>query len=220
MSVLLDNVAAVIVSMIVFVLLASIQHRSIQQQVAQQSRQTVVERAQELGRWLREDLERIGDNIEPGENAPYPVAFENPQESGGTPPLTTEFVFYRDSVQANGQKTQVATRYRVQSVGSREVGGETKTLYQLRRAQRVGGGTWTATGASMPSLLGFQVDLLNRNAVEVSNPETAAENDLDAVRMVRVRFFLAAPFQNELLSLQSAHVGTIVVRYPMAEIRS
>ncbi len=220
MTLLLDNMTAVIVSMIVFFLLASIQRRAVKQRVAQESRQTVVEQAEALGDWLRQDLRRLGDNVEPGENAPYTVAFEAPQDSGGTPRVTTEFVFYRDSVRTNGQEVRVATRYRVQAVGSRQVDGTAMTLYQLRRAQRVGGGSWQAAGESVPSLLGFQVDLLDRNANRIANPEAAAEDDLDAVRTVRVRFFLVAPYQNKLLSLQTAHVGSVLVRYPMAEIRS
>lgn len=217
---LVDNITAMVVSMVIFFLLASIQRRSMNQRVAQHSREAVVDRAQDLGDWLRKDLERIGDNMDPGENTPYDVAFENPEESGGTSRLTTELIFARDSVQASGPDRRVETRYRIEDAGSRVVGGTSQTVYQLRRSKRVGGSNWQPAGESVPSLSGFQVDFLDRNGNRIADPVGAAENDLDAVRTIRVRFYLVAPYQNKLLSLQVAHVGSVIVRYPMAEIRS
>lgn len=217
---LVDNITAVIVSMVIFFLLASVQRRSMNQRVAQQSRAVVVDQAQDLGSWLRTDLERIGDNIEPRENAPYEVAFENPKVSGGTPRRTEELIFYRDSVQASGPDLRVEIRYRITEAGTRMIDGESQTVYQLHRSKRVGGGTWHAAGESVPSLSGFQVDFLDRNGNRLSDPVGAAENDLDAVRVIRVRFYLVAPYQNQLLSLQAVHVGSVILRYPMAEIRS
>lgn len=220
MSVLLDNIAAVLMSMAVVMMLASIQQRSNKQRVAKESRQTVVGQAQDLEDWLRRDLSRIGDNMQPGENTPYTVAFENPEDAGGPPRRTEEFVFYRDSVRTNGNMTRVGIRYRLEDVGSRDVGGKTQTIYQLHRAQKVGGGSWEPTGESIPALGGFTVDLLDADGQRLSDPKAAAQNDLKAVRTVRVRLFVVAPYQNALLGLRTAHVGSILVRYPMAEIRS
>lgn len=220
MSLLLDNIAAVLMSMVVIMMLASIQQRSNKQRVAKESRQTVVAQAQELEDWLRRDLSRIGDNMQPGENTPYTVAFENPEEVDGPPRRTEEFVFYRDSVRTSGNVTRVKIRYRLEDVGNKKVGGETQTIYQLHRDQKVGGGSWESTGESISALGGFKIDLLDADGQRLNNPKAAAQNSLKAVRTVRVRLFVVAPYQNALLGLRTAHVGSILVRYPMAEIRS
>lgn len=203
-----DNMTAMFIAMAVFMLLVVIQFRSTEANIAQTSRNIVKERAQGFATWLEDDLERIGENIDPGQTAPYEVAFENPIDSAG---VTTEFTFYRDSIQNPTTTVEVAMRYEIDKVGTRVVEQDTMNLYQLSREQRIGSGSWNPDGQSTASLGYFDIDMLNRDAQPIVNPRAAAEANPDTVRSTRVRFSVVAPFQNDQTSLRVVHFGSVLL---------
>jgi hypothetical protein len=212
MQLLFDNLSASIIAMTVLLIFASMQMRVTQQRVAQVSQNTVQSQAAQLTSWLEEDLGRIGKNMSGDE-----TAFEAPVDSDQEW-LTEEFVFEYEEIDSTGVIDTVRVRYRVESTGSsREIytGGTTETvdLYRLTREKKVVGETgWQERGGSAPALEYFDVDLLDRNAEPVSNP-VSNEN---AVRSVRVRFSLVAPYQNEELAFPASRTNVVIARYPLA----
>jgi hypothetical protein len=212
MPFLFDNLTATVIAMTVLLILASMQMRATQQRVAQASRDVAQSQAAQLTSWLEEDLGRIGKNMSGDE-----IAFEAPVDSDQKW-LTEEFVFEYEEFSSTGAIDTVRVRYRVESTGSsREIyfGDSTETvdLYRLTREKKVVGETgWQEKGGSVPALEYFDVDLLDRNAEPVSNP-VSNEN---AVRSVRVRFSLVAPYQNEELALPASRTNVVIARYPLA----
>lgn len=212
MQFLFDNLTASVIAGTVLLILASMQMRATQQRVAQTSQDIVQRQAGQLTTWLEEDLGQIGKNMSDDE-----TAFEAPVHSDEEW-LTEEFVFEHEEFDSTGAVDTVRVRYLVESTGaSREIytGGTTETieLYQLTREKKVVGETgWQAKGGSGPALEYFDVDLLDRNAEPVSNP---VSNE-GAVRSVRVRFSLVAPYQNEELAFPASRTNVVVARYPLA----
>jgi hypothetical protein len=212
MPFLFDNLTATVIAMTVLLILASMQMRATQQRVAQASRDVAQSQAAQLTSWLEEDLGQIGKNMS-GDD----TAFEAPVDSDQKW-LTEEFVFEYEEFSSTGTIDTVRVRYRVESTGSsREIyfGDSTETvdLYRLTREKKVVGETgWQEKGGSVPALEYFDVDLLDRNAEPVSNP-VSNEN---AVRSVRVRFSLVAPYQNEELALPASRTNVVIARYPLA----
>lgn len=203
-----DNLTAMIIAMAVFLLLVTIQFRTTQANIAQTSRNIVKEQAQGFATWLEDDLEKVGENIDPGQTAPYEVAFENPVDSSG---ITTDFTFYRDSIQNPATTLRVTTRYEVDKVGTRVVDQDTMDVYQMVREQKVEGESWKEDGKSTASLGYFDIDMLNRDAQPIANPKAAAQANPDTVRSTRVRFSVVAPFQSEKTSLRVVHFGSVLL---------
>jgi hypothetical protein len=218
MAFLLDNLTASVIAGTVILILGSMQMRATNQRVAQQSQQIMQNRARELTTWLERDLARVGENMtgdeeaipettEDGEENPKPF-YENPDD-GTQEWVTEEFVFERDSIES-GTLRRVETQYRIDAVDTREIDGEEKSIYQLTRKWRIDDGNgnwsdWEEEGGSAAGLEYFEVDLLDRNALPTKN--------LDEVKSIRVRFSVAAPFQNEELSFPASRANVVVGRY-------
>ncbi|MCS3860806.1 hypothetical protein [Salinibacter ruber] len=212
MQFLYDNLTATVIALMTTLILLSIQSRATQNSVAEVSRNRMGELTQTFASWLERDIERMGENFENGERAP----FDNPvytEGSGGTD-ITTQFTFYRDSTTSSGDEYRIATRYEVAQKGTRTVDGTSKPTYQLTRKKRrkeMGTGSWSSwssvKGGSPSSLGYFQIDLLDKDASPVSNPNGNA----DQVHSVRVRFSVVSPFQNAQTFPQATHVGSVLL---------
>jgi Tfp pilus assembly protein PilE len=202
MAFLYDNLTATVIAMTVVLILAAIQVRATQQNVAQTSRHIVKSQAQTLASWMEDDLEQLGENM-----TADGIAFDAPQKEdsewapGGW--ITREFSFYRDS-----SDVRLETRYEIDSTGTQTVDGETRTLYELKRYHE-----GFQDGESSPTLGYFDVDMLDRNADVIANPAT----NRDSVRSIRVQFSVVAPYQNREMSIRVVHFGSVVVRNPLAE---
>jgi hypothetical protein len=199
-----DNLTAMIIAMAVLLLLVTIQFRTTQANIAQTSRNIVKEQAQSFATWVEDDLERIGENVSPGD-----VTFENPVDSAG---ITTSFTFYRDSIESTTSIVPVSTRYTVRKIDTRIVEEDTLDIYQLDREQKVGSGSWTLDGQSIGALGYFEVDMLNRNAQPIQNPKYQVQSvNPDTVRSTRVRFSVVAPYQTDQTSLRVVHFGSVLL---------
>jgi len=212
MAFLLDNLTASVIAGTVILILGSMQMRATNQRVAQQSQQIMQNRARELTTWLERDLARVGENMTGDEEAIEPPEpfYPNPDPDNETQKWVTEkFVFERDSIES-GTLRRVETKYLIDAVDTREIDGEEKSVYQLTRKWRIddGNGNWSGweeEGGSAAGLEYFEVDLLDRNALPTNN--------LDEVKSIRVRFSVAAPFQNEELSFPASRANVVVGRY-------
>jgi hypothetical protein len=214
MAFLLDNLTASVIAGTVILILGSIQMRATNQRVAHQSQQTMQNRARELTTWLERDLARVGENMTGDEEAIEPPKpfYQNPDD-GTQEWVTEEFVFERDSIES-GTLRRVETKYLIDSVDTREIDGEEKSVYQLTRKWRIDDGNgnwsdWEEEGGSAAGLEYFEVDLLDRNALPTDS--------LDEVKSIRVRFSVAAPFQNEELSFPASRANVVVGRYRLGE---
>lgn len=211
MQFLYDNLTATVIALMTTLILLSIQSRATQNSVAEVSRNRMGELTQTFASWLERDIERMGENFENGERAPFdnPVS---PEGSGGTD-ITTQFTFYRDSTTSSGDEYRIATRYEVAQKGTRTVDGTSKPIYQLTRKkrERPKGGSWDSWSGSKgvsPSSLGyFQIDLLDKDANPVDDPKENA----DQVHSVRVRFSVVSPFQNAQTFPRATHVGSVLL---------
>ncbi|WP_263809603.1 hypothetical protein [Salinibacter sp.] len=211
MQFLYDNLTATVIALMTTLILLSIQSRATQNSVAEVSRNRMGELTQTFASWLERDIERMGENFEEGERAP----FDNPvyTEGSGDTDITTQFTFYRDSTASSGDEYRIATRYEVTQKGTRTVDGTTKPVYQLTRTKRrkeMGGSweSWSGSKGVSPSSLGyFQIDLLDKDASPVPNPNGNA----DQVHSVRVRFSVVSPFQNAQTFPRATHVGSVLL---------
>ena len=203
MQFLYDNLTASIIAVTTTLLIFSIQSQATQGNAARTARNVTKQQAQTFASWLEKDLGRVGANISQDERIP----FEEPvtaQTEGGTR-LTEKFTYYRDEVDSeNDEETRIATRYQVEKVED-----EPKDLYQLtRQTKEDGSGSWSdAEGRSSPTLGYFQVDMLDKDAGLVSSPNSS----FDDVRMIRVRFSVLPPFDNEESVLGATHVGSFTL---------
>lgn len=214
MQFLYDNLTATVIATMTALILLSIQSRATQNSVAELSRNRMGELTQTFTSWLERDIERMGENFEEGERAPFerPVYTEG---SGGTD-VTTQFTFYRDSTTSSDddKEYRIATRYAVSQKGTRTVDGSEKPVYKLTRKTRrkeMGTGSWSSWSAEKgvsPSALGyFQIDLLDKDADPVPNPSA----NEDQVHSVRVRFSVVSAFQNAQTFPRATHVGSVLL---------
>jgi hypothetical protein len=215
MQFIYDNLTATVVAMMTTMILLSMQAKSTKNSVAKSSRNQMEELTQTFSTWLERDLGRMGENFDDYEGAP----FKNPIYTTGPEgvDITSEFIFYRDSTTTSTTDTteyRIATRYQVEKSGKADVQGEEKQMYQLtrtRRSKKVGTTNWTnwseEKGISSSRLGYFQIDLLNKNAKEVTDPVGNEEK----VHSIRTRFSVVSPYQNSEVFPTATHVGSVLL---------
>lgn len=202
-----DNLVAGLISMMILLILTSIQTQATQNNTAKTSRNAVKTHAQQLATWMEEDLSKMGKNMAAGD-----AAFENPQDSTTSNWHTKQFLFKHDSLKAGGGTVQVKTRYQLERTGTRTVDGTDVELFEVNRSQKVGSGPWQVKGGSPSDLGYFEVSMLDEDGNPVSNPLA----NRDDVESIRVRFSVIAPFQTEETFLRRVR-RSIVVPYRLAE---
>lgn len=212
MPLIYDNLVSMVIATTVTLILASVQLRAMKHQVAGTAHYVMTQRATQLSSWLQDDLARIGKN-QAGGDTPIDTLIV-PTDDSTAQWLTTQFVFERDSISPSGNTVPVKVRYDIQPTGTRSIAGKTRPVYQLDRDRKVGASAWTSTGGSAAELGYFDVDLLNKNATPVENPQTHLQSHPDTVRSVRVRFSVLPPFQNDQLPIATSRANTVVASYP------
>ncbi len=183
-----DNLNALIVGGMLFLMLLAVQQRVAEINLEQTVNYMVKRQAGDLATWLEDDLLQLGRGVDWSSEIP----FENPVDSGG---VTIQFMFFRDSTDAAGNVVRVYVRYRLQAAGYRMLRNDSIRVYQLRREECIGSscpsGPWHVSGQSPGLLSYFKIDLLDQDAQPLADPQDNAT----LVRNTRVRFTMAAPFQ-------------------------
>ncbi len=185
-----DNLNALIVGSMLFLMLLTVQQRVAEINLEQSVNYMVKRQAGDLATWMEKDLLRLGEGVDWSNETP----FENPVDSAG---VTVRFVFFRDSIDASGQPIRIYIRYRLHAEGHRLVRSDSIPVYRLRREECIGSGCsvssgpWQSSGGSLTLLSYFKIDLLDLDAVPISDPQ----NNADRVRNTRVRFTMVAPFE-------------------------
>ena len=214
MTLIYDNLISTVIAMTVILVLASMQLRATEQQVATTAHYVMKQRTTQLSSWLQEDLGKIGKNMS-GESVPVDTMVVANGDSAKW--LTKEFVFERDSIESGGNRVRVKVRYDVQETGTRTIEGEERDVFQLTRKQKVGSNSWEPAGGSAATLEYFDVDMLDKNAEPVKDPVTKLQTDPDTVRSVRIRFSVVPPFQNDQLPVAASRTNTVVAQYLPAD---
>jgi hypothetical protein len=210
-----DNLISTVIAMTVILVLASMQLRATKQQVATTAHYVMKQRTTQLSSWLQEDLGKIGKNVK-GDSVSVDTLIV-PDDDSTAAWRTKRFVFERDSVETDGNRVTIKVRYDIEKTGTQMVGGEERDVFQLVRGRKVGSDPWEADGGSAATLEYFDVDLLNKDAVRVENPEQHLEAVPDTVRSVRVRFSVLSPFQNTQLPVPASRTNTVVAQYLPAD---
>lgn len=216
MPFIFDNLTATVIAATILLILASIQVRSGQQEVAQTAQRLAQNRAQEATDWLEQDLDRIGQNMPPSQSAVSRLESYHEDPDGDREKwLTKTFSFQRDSIATGGDRWRIETRYRVGddgqvTFGGETTGGEATPVYSLtreRRRKRVGDGGWSSwrKGGQVEPLEYFDVDLLDQNG-----RPTEATSEAESVR---IRFSVVAPFQNDKISVPASRTNVVIARY-------
>ena len=208
MTLIYDNLVSTVIATTVILILASIQLRATQQQVATSAQYAMTQQTKQLSSWLQEDLERIGKNMGGG-RVPVDTIIVPGDDSTATW-WTKQFVFERDSITSGGSTVRIKIRYDIQNTGTQTINGTQRDVYRLERDRKVGGNSWKSTGGSAATLGYFDVDMLNKNAEPVENPETHLQTHPDTVRSVRVRFSVLPPFENDQLPVAASRTNTVV----------
>lgn len=186
MWVIFDNLNALIVGGVLFLMLLGVQQRVAEINLEQSVNYIIKRQANDLATWLEDDLLRMGENVDFASEAPY----ENPVYDNATG-VTTQFVFFRDSIASDGSTIRLYIRYRLVSVGKRALQGDSIAVYRLLREERVGSGSWQYSGSSPALLSYFRIDLLDRDAKPLSDPVAQK----DQMQNTRVRFTMVTPFE-------------------------
>ena len=215
MTLIYDNLISTVIAMTVILVLASMQLRATKQQVATTAHYVMKQRTTQLSSWLQEDLGKIGKNVK-GDSVSVDTLIV-PNDDSTAAWRTKRFVFERDSVEMDGNRVTIKVRYDIEKAGTQMVGGEERDVFQLTREQKVGTDPWESAGGSAATLEYFDVDLLNKDAVRVENPEQYLEAVPDTVRSVRVRFSVLPPFQNDQLPVAASRTNTVVAQYLPAD---
>ena len=215
MTLIYDNLISTVIAMTVILVLASMQLRATKQQVATTAHYVMKQRTTQLSSWLQEDLGEIGKNMS-DDRVPVDTLIV-PNDDSTARWRTDEFVFERDSIETGGNRVTVKVRYDVRNTGTRTIEGEERDVFQFTREQKVGSDPWESAGGSAATLEYFDVDMLNKDAVRVENPEQHLEAVPDTVRSVRVRFSVLSPFQNTQLPVPASRTNTVVAQYLPAD---
>ena len=215
MTLIYDNLISTVIAMTVILVLASMQLRATKQQVATTAHYVMKQRTTQLSSWLQEDLGKIGKNMSDDRVAVDTLIV--PDDDSTARWRTDEFVFERDSIEKSGNRVTVKVRYDVRNTGTRTIGGEERDVFQLVRERKVGSNSWESAGGSAATLEYFDVDMLNKDAVRVEDPEQHLETVPDTVRSVRVRFSVLPPFQNDQLPVAASRTNTVVAQYLPAD---
>ncbi|CAM3314788.1 hypothetical protein [Rhodothermus bifroesti] len=183
-----DNLNALIVGGMLFLMMLTVQQRLAEINLEQTVNYMVKRQAGDLATWLEDDLLRLGRGVDWSSETP----FENPVDSAG---VTVRFVFFHDSTDAAGNALRVYVRYRLQAAGHRVIRNDSVSVYRLQREECIGSscptGPWQASGESPGLLSYFKIDLLDRDARPIADPK----NNAALVQNTRVRFTMAAPFE-------------------------
>ena len=214
MTLIYDNLISTVIAMTVILVLASMQLRATEQQVATTAHYVMKQRTTQLSSWLQEDLGKIGKNVK-GDSVSVDTLIV-PNDDSTAAWQTKRFVFERDSVETDGNRVTIKVRYDIKTE-TQMVGGEERDVFQLTRERKVGSNSWESAGGSAATLEYFDVDLLNKDAVRVENPEQHLEAVPDTVRSVRVRFSVLSPFQNTQLPVPASRTNTVVAQYLPAD---
>lgn len=190
-----DNLVATLIGMTVVLILASIQMEAMQANTARTSRNMVNTQAQQLANWLEEDLSRVGQNM-----SSDAVPYEEPTGPGGSDPdwsadwHTTEFSFeYRDDT-----GTLKNVKYELVKTSETAVidGQDNVPLARLERSLD-GSADGEATNLGY-----FKIDLLD----EQRQPGATG----DGIELIRARFSVLSPFQNESTVPRRARRAVVV----------
>ena len=199
---LFDHLAATIIGATAIFILAALMLRVGEVNVEQVANYHVKTQAADFATWLEDDL------LTMGKNRPYDLTnppFENPVDSSG---FTTNFVFYWDSVTTSPVDTiRYSIRYELEKRGTRVVGSDTISVFRLARYQREDAGSWVQSGSSSDLLSSFRIQMLNRDAVPLSDPKS----DYDEVWNTRVRFSMATPFDTQNSTIRQVFYGSTLM---------
>lgn len=183
-----DNLNALIVGGVLFLMLVNVQRRVAEMNLEQTVNYIVKRQAGDLATWMEDDLLKLGRNVDWATETP----FENPVDSAG---VTVRFMFFHDSTDASGNTVRVYIRYRLIPEGQRVIRNDTIPVYRLQREECTGGGCpggpWQYAGGGPGLLSYFKIDLLNQDAQPLADPQSNAS----LVQNTRVQFTMAAPFE-------------------------
>ena len=213
MNLLFDNLAAAMLMMAVLVALVGTQLRVQQAGVEQVSAHAAKTKAISLGRWLERDVTSLGANF--GNNL---SRFEAPVNNADG--VTTEWVFYSDSLRPDDSRVRHLTRYRLSVVDSLGKAGARRALYQLRREtastpvvdglpQPVSSSAWAEDGRSVSTLSGFKIGLVERLG--------STTTDATRADYIRVEFAMVPEFDREHGYLQELYWTTLLKVRPFWE---
>ena len=206
MNLIFDNLIALIVSGVVIMTLSTSQIRSQHAAHEQVVSHSVKAKTLVFGNWVERDILGLGANF--GDNL---YRFESPTiDAAGN---TQEWVFYSDSIKADGDIIRIHKRYRLDSTRAVTFNetGQTFQLYEVKRDTAVTdvvdgvavaptAADWGNDIGSLGTLSFFRIEMLDRlgevpyvagtEAVDVDgNPiPGTADIDVEAVDYIRVRF--------------------------------
>jgi len=206
MQLIFDHIIATVISVTVLMALLSTQLRVQQTGIEQVSAHAAKTKALSLGTWLEDDITSLGANF--GNNL---MRFETPTQNADG--VTTEWVFYSDSLGSGGVVTRHLTRYRVTAVDTLEQEGQLRPLYRLDRQTAstpvllnipvpITESAWKQDGRSVATLSQFRIAMVERFGNETSNAEQAD--------YIRVEFSMVPEFERHRGYLQELYWSTLL----------
>ncbi|RMH53139.1 MAG: hypothetical protein D6685_16065 [Bacteroidetes bacterium] len=207
MHVIFDNLNALVIGGVVVMVILSMQMRVAEINIEETANYMVKRQGVDLATWMEDDLMSLGLNIDKSAEVP----FINPVDSAG---ITVAFEFIQDSINTTvspPDTIRITTRYDLVSTGTTEVDGENVNIYAVQRRQRLDGGPWMDAGRSPGILSHFRIDMLNRDAVPISDPAGVAATKPDSIQNTRVRFTLVTPFETNRSTLSRIYYGSTLM---------
>jgi len=204
MIAIFDNLNAILIGSTVILVIMAMQMRMTEMSVEQTANYMMKRQAMDLATWMEDDLLLMGQNLPSGT-----TAYANPKDSSG---ITLGFEFYRDSVAVVGgtlDTMRITTRYELFKTGVHQTEKDTVDSFRLERWVQMGSGPWVREGGSSALLSHFKIEMLDRDALPVSDP-VAHPNQ---VRNTKVSFHMVTPFETRRATLRRVYYGsTLMVR--------
>src|SRR5690625_483286 len=165
MIAIFDNLNAILIGSTVILVIMAMQMRMTEMSVEQTANYMMKRQAMDLATWMEDDLLLMGQNLPSGT-----AAYTNPQDSSG---ITLGFEFYRDSVAVVGgtlDTMRITTRYDLLKMGVHQTEKDTVDSFRLERSVQLGSGPWVRKGSRSALLSHFKIEMLDRDALPVTNP--------------------------------------------------
>ncbi|NBC17589.1 MAG: hypothetical protein GVY18_09785 [Bacteroidetes bacterium] len=235
-----DNLAAVVITSTVVLLLLASRERMLEAQIEQTANSYIRSQSTAFASWMEENLLQMGDRL-PDENPLVELTNKDYTvitEGGGTRTvnLTRRFVF-QQKVQDPADTTQtikMRTMYRLDSLQTRTIEGDSIPIFKLVRWDSLAKPSATYQRvAESPTLISyFKVEMLDQcgrtiptsktcNGAPTINspPENCVEDptppgsqcDSDDIYDMRVRFAMVTPFDTDRETLREVYYGSTLL---------
>ena len=234
-----DNLAAVVITSTVVLLLLASRERMLESQIEQTANSYIREQSTVFAEWMEENLLQMGNRLS-DENPLHELSDSTytviTPDSTGAVELTNRFVF-KQKVQDPADTAQTIkqwTKYELEFVEYRRIEQDSIPIFKLTREDKLDkpGATYQLVGESPTLISYFKVEMMDQCGRSIPTTETCnglptitvspeqchpdpstsgAPCDSDDIYDTRVRFAMVTPFDTDNETLREVYYGSTLL---------